>query len=92
MNLQGLLMNFKPNPAAVVPAVPRWVEKERSARRERKKAKNETDEKARARAKAKAKAKAKAVDGKEKKEGLDDLAVPAKTNGVNKLSDLDSQK
>ena len=84
-NLQGLLMNFKSNPSGVVPEVPRWVEKERSARREREKAKKEPEEKA----------SAKAVDAKdEKKEGSDDLPVPAKTNGVNGSpdSDLDSKK
>jgi len=31
-NLQGLLMNFKSNPSAVVPEVPLWVERERNAR------------------------------------------------------------
>ena len=75
-NLQGLLMNFKSNPSGVIPEVPRWVEKERSARRERESAKKEADEKV------------KAVDGKdEKKAGSDDVPVPAKTNGITESSD-----
>jgi len=45
-NLQGLLMNYKANPSGVIPEVPRWVEKERNAKRERENAKKEADEKA----------------------------------------------
>jgi hypothetical protein len=45
-NTQGLLPNFKSNPAGVIPEVPRWVEEERSARGEREKTKKDADEKA----------------------------------------------
>ena len=83
-NLQGLLMNYKSNPSGVIPEVPQWVEKERTARREREKAKKETGEGA------------KEADGKEgeknkNKEGLGKPGdLPAKTNGVNEPSDSES--
>ena len=80
-NLQGLLMNFKSNPSAVIPEVPRWVERERIAKGEREKAKKEADGKTK-----EADEKTKEVDGKdEKKQGLDDVLKT--TNGVNGSSD-----
>ena len=97
-NLQGLLMNFKSNPSGVIPEVPRWVEKERNARREREKATKEVDEKAKEvdekakkevdeKAKKEVDENAKGVDGEDEKKssGLGDL--PANTNGVNHSSD-----
>lgn len=86
-NLQGLLMNFKSTPAAVIPEVPQWVEKERNARGEREKAKKEAAEKAKeagGKTKKEADENTKEADGKdEKKEALEKET----TNGVNGSSD-----
>lgn len=89
-NLQGLLMNFKSSPSAVIPEVPQWVEKERNARGEREKAKKEAAEKAKTegggKAKTEADEKTKEADGKdEKKETLNKETTT--TNGVNGSSD-----
>ena len=78
-NLQGLLMNFKSNPAAVVPAVPRWVE-ERSARRERNRAKKETE----------GEGEGGGWEGEDGRVGR--LSRGCEDEWVNKLSDSDSQK
>jgi chaperone BCS1 len=78
-SLQGLLMNFKSNPSGVIPEVPRWVEKERSAKREREKATKGADEKVE-------------VGEDEKKAGSGEADSSAKTNGVNCLSDPEDQQ